>query len=91
MFHALSLFNPPHGHHQLLSSLRPVLSTCSSIPRLGTVAPPLRRHQQYHAENCRASRVLKRAQLVQWTFGVCAGRGNNGFPAIRSDDAPVMS
>lgn len=42
-------------------------------------------------EGCRASRVSKLAQLVQWTFGVWAGRGKNECPAVPSDDAPVMS
>ncbi|KAH8639414.1 hypothetical protein IG631_07184 [Alternaria alternata] len=37
-------------------------------------------------EGCRASRVSKRDQLVQWTFGVWAGRGKNECPAVRSDD-----
>jgi hypothetical protein len=37
-------------------------------------------------EGCRASRVSKLAQLVQWTFGVWAGRGKNECPAVRSDD-----
>jgi hypothetical protein len=39
-------------------------------------------------EGCRASRVSKLAQLVQWTFGVWVGRGKNECPAVRSDDAP---
>jgi hypothetical protein len=43
-------------------------------------------HWTEMTEGCSASRVSKFDQLVQWTFGVWAGRGKNECPAVRSDD-----